>query len=435
MSFRRFPVLFVSLVVLACSSSFAQTTSDNPRFTEVGSKLDQGGSLYVYLDVKEKVRQIFETAKAFILASDDSEASKQVLTIAEQVIDSLGLFAIEDIGISAAQVGENYRLKDYVRIPGERKGLFKVLGGAPHALDMMGQAPENTVLFRGFDFDLSALYELVREVVLKVGGPEALVNVDETLKNVGEPLKADVPAVIRSLSGKWSLFLVLDDATKVPVPGLEPAVLVSRPSLGIVIGTQDDTLYRSLGGLITTPERIETLSNGTEVKIRDIPVSSSDDMALSPRLAFDGKQVILVSHAELLDFSLGRATNKPTLADNADFKRFMADLPQEGNDVVFLSPRLWTTVQTVLKSISPELTGEGPMNPKAIAALVEGTPLATGLVAVRVNDQGGLYVAVSSPSELGLATLLGGGKRAEAALEAIFDNTPEAAEKEKTEKP
>lgn len=402
--FRRFSILFVTLAILPGSSSFAQAGGDNPRFAEVGKSLDQGGSMYLYLDVKDKVRQIFNTAKEFILVTDESEETKQVLGIAEQVIDSLGLFAIEDFGFSAGKNGEYYRSKCVVRIPGERKGFFKILGGAPHALDMIGQVPENTVLLRGFDLDLAALYDFVREIAVKVGGPEALVGIDEALQAGGDLVGANVSEVIRSLSGKWTLFLVLDDTTKFTIPGLEPPVTIPQPKLGIVIGTKDDTLYKALCGILATPEKIEKLPDGTEVKIRDIPAPSSEDMPLSPRFAFDGKQVILVSHADLLDFPLGRATGKPTLAENTDYKQLSANLPKEGNDVAFISPRLWTTLQTVLNGLPPELIGEGPMNPKAISTLVEQTPLATGLVAIRVNDQGGLYVAASSPSDLGLSS-------------------------------
>ncbi len=433
MSFHRFTVLFIVLAVFSSFPPFAQSAGDNPRFAEVGEKLDQGGSMYLYLDVKDKLRQLFDTAKEFILASDESEETRKGLGIVEQVLDSLGLFAIEDIGTSTAKVGENYQLKHYLRIPGERKGLFKVLGGAPHALDMMGQAPANTVLFRSFDFDLSALYDLVREIALKVGGPEALAGIDEALQAGGDPGGAKVPEVIRSLSGKWTFFLALDDSAQFTIPDSEPPIIIPQPKLVIVVSTKDETLYKALCGIFPNPEKVEKLPDGTEVKIRDIQIPESEKIPLSPRFAYDGKQVMLLSHGDLLDYPLGLTKDKPTLADNGDFKALMADLPKEGNDLAFVSPRLWATIQKVLKQIPPEAAGEGPMNPKAISALLEGSPLATGLAAVRINDQGGLYVVVSSPSELGLAIVLGVGAKVGGVLGAIFGGASKEAPRESKE--
>lgn len=433
MSFSRSLVLFVILTVLISFPSFAQTGGDNPRFAEVGKKLDQGGSMYLYLDVKDRGRQLYETAREFILATDDSEETRKGIELAGQVLESLGVFAVEDIGFSAAKIGDLHRSKLQIRIPGERKGLFKVLGGAPHALDMLNQVPENTVMLRDFDLDVSALYDLVREVLLKVGGPEALVGIDEALQTAGDPVGANVPKVIQSLSGRWTLFLALDESAKFTIPGLEPPVTIPQPKVGIMVGTKDDTLYQTLCGIMASPEKIEKLADGTEVKMREIPAPSSDEMPISPMFAYDGKQVMVVSHADLLDYPLGRAKEKSTLADNANLKRFMGILPKEGNDVAYVSPRLWTTVKTVLDGVLPKETGEGPLDSKTITTLVEGTPITTGFAAVRVNDEGGLYVVVSSPSDLGFDSILGSGAQIGGALGAIFGRSSEQAVKESQE--
>lgn len=426
---RRSAVQFLILSLLLCSPVIAQTTGDNPRFAEVGEKLDQGADLYVYLNVKDQVRHLFDAVQTFVLTLDDSKDTRKAFELGGQVLESLGVFNVEDIGFSSARIGDTYRSRSYVRIPGERKGLFKVLGGAPHSLDLLGQVPADTVIFRGFDLDVSALYELAREVIVKVGGPEGLAEFDQVLKAIGEPLGTDVPAIIQSFSGKWGLFLVLDESTQFTVPDYQPPITFPQPKLGIVIGVKDDMVYKILGNILNNPEEEKDLPGGGKARIRDIPVPPQDFMPVSPKLAFDGKQLILVTHADLLDYPLGLAAGKPTLADNENFKRLMAVLPQEGNDTAYVSPRLYTTLQTVLKGFGPDLNIDDPVNPNEFIKMLEGSPIETGVVAVRVNEQGGLYVAASSPSDLGLSSIIDSWSK----MGSILSDEKEKAEKAEAE--
>jgi hypothetical protein len=409
-SLSAIPLVAVFILTAAISPgtpSAQAAMGDNPRFAEVKKKLDENGSFYLYIDVKGKLRALFDGIKDAVPSEGDAIGIKLGMTLAEEGLDSLGIFGIEDIGISEAKVGENYQSKVFIRVPGERKGLFKIAGGPAHPIDMIEYAPPDAAVFRTLDLDFSELYDLTREIAKKVGGAVLTTQIDNAVKTAGEMLGWDLEKMIRSLSGKLSVILRFHPTKRITIPDSgTPPVTVPLPQIAVLAGVKDSTLYDSLTSLLGTKEVILKSETGSEIKRMPIPSDSSEEFPYTPEVVTDGKNVMLASHSEWVDLILETLKGKPNLSSDEDFKKVTKDFPTAANELAFISPRFGKEIRGVVDQIKSQTEKKAAFDVDMVASFIEATPLSKGLALERVNEVDGLYLLVSSPSDKGFFSLL-----------------------------
>lgn len=403
---RLVPVLLVCLAV-SVPGAFAE----NPRFAEVQKKLDTGGSFYMYVDVKDQLRLLFDELKAVAEESED-EDDAFIAAVAESVLESLGVFDITDLGLSITESGEMHRRKAYVAVPNTSAGLLAITGGDPHEFDTLRYAPPATALFESFDFDFEKLYELVRKVVSETSEVDGLANPDEQVhvfdKQIAEwreDFGVDVEELIRSLSGTIALVAEFHPTEKFQVPESgEPPFEIPLPQLTFLIGCKDAQLYETLSGLVGANEVKVPQANGKELRRTPIQIPVPD-LNITPQIVFDGTYLMLTSHGEFLDRMLESANGGENLSSDANYKKLVADMPKKGNDLAYVSPRLGEVLESVGEEMKKTMGEEEAESIDWILeSLLEESPFTEGMAAVRANEEGGMYWVAASPADLGIFT-------------------------------
>jgi hypothetical protein len=239
-----------------------------------------------------------------------------------------------------------------------------------------------------------------------VGGAIFTAEFDKQVTSLNDNFGLDVEKLLRSLNGTFMTVVTLDSTQKIAIPGSgEPPIQVPLPKAALLVGTRDETLYTALTSLIGTPEQKEKTTDGRELKRTPLPVGPSEDFPFSPQIAFDGTNVILSSHADLVDAMVHPEPGSARLAAQKNFQELLNDLPPKGNDLVYISPRIGQEMKQVLDQLTRRGGGQ-VAGAERIASFLDSTPLAAGFAAARVNELGGLYVVTTTTSELGLLSSL-----------------------------
>ncbi|MCX7047516.1 MAG: DUF3352 domain-containing protein [Candidatus Sumerlaeota bacterium] len=372
----------------------------NERFYTVEKELDSGGSFYAYLDIKDALRNT--VAQFQPLASDPQappEAAK-IYTMANQVIDRLGIYGIQDIGMSVAPDGDLNRLKAYISIPERKqKGMMALLGGDPHSFPLLDRMPDDTLIFMCADFDAAAAWNLARQIAQDIGGLEATSQLDQGVNEMKQSTGIDLPSLIPSLTGEFAFAASLDSSSKLKLPDMNPPVLIDSPRLALMIRVKNDSLYQALKQAIT---KSKPVSEAMESKLRmiAIPTPPIPDWPITPALGYDGDYVYLSTHQDYLKrIAVGAGAS---LRSSEEFKHLSAGLPAEGNSILYISPRLGKAVaeigQAVIKSL-PQNSPEDRWAQQIIADALKEPP--SGSLSVRVNKSDGIQFVSRSKSGAG----------------------------------
>ena len=97
----------VQVLVLLCllggraGIARAENVPANPRFAEVAQKLDAGGETYVYMNAKDGMRNIVRTLRTSLAPEGADPSVIRGFDLADKMLESLGLYSIEDVGASA----------------------------------------------------------------------------------------------------------------------------------------------------------------------------------------------------------------------------------------------------------------------------------------------------------------------------------------------
>ncbi|HBF34493.1 TPA: hypothetical protein DDW35_08005, partial [Candidatus Sumerlaeota bacterium] len=176
----------------------------NPRFFAAQENLlDAGGSFYLYADLQDVLKEEMQSVRNSIKGMPDAVEVERGLEITDRVIDLLGLYGLQDVGISSIPDGGLYRTKMFLNnTAGKDKGYMALLGDAPHALKILDRASSGTVLLYSADVNEMATWELIRGLVMNIGGGAALADMEKGLEELAKNEGIDIPKLLPTLGGE-----------------------------------------------------------------------------------------------------------------------------------------------------------------------------------------------------------------------------------------
>jgi len=393
---KKTVLIFIILGIL-CSAAYPQK-GPNERFYKVKAKLDEGGNLYVYIDMKDKIRSFIGEIKNATSGQGVPPQAPFIINMLDMLAEEIGLYSIEDLGVSAVDLGEHKRLKSFLRIPGERKGIFKLVGGAAHEFDILKYAPRDTEFFNCFDLDPAAALSELRRILPKAGGEAALQDFNSNFAQTGTELGVDPEKIIYSLGGEFGIIGTFNREKKITLTsGKGEATLLSSPRVGILARVKDASLYEAIH-VVLKKQGIECKEEvGEKVKMLFLPESRVGEYSITPAFGFDGNFVIFSSHIEYLEKILDSGEGKINLGSNALFQKMIKELPNKGNELFYLSESCSSEMMTFSKNLIEHLM---KMNSKNIHT---GLPImfltnimkkfkgSGATAAVRINEPEGIY--------------------------------------------
>ncbi len=410
---KMYVCTLIGLLILTLSSgTFSQGVSQpapsseaaNPRFYEVAEKLDMGGSFYLYVDSKDAIRTLLKSIRDLIDKSGNVDQAQTFYTLADQLINSLGLYGVEDVGMSVVDLGERRRMKMFLRIPEDRQGLFKLLGGKPHEFKIVSFVPSDAVMFRCADFDLMETLTLARTVVQGHGGAADLAKFNMKLSELSSELGFDLETALQSLDGQLAFFLSLDTSRIIAIPlGNDQTMSVPTPAVAFMVRVKDDTLFNSLRTMLQKKEvDFEETATG-DVKKLLLPPPESKQYKMTPLFASMGDYVFFATHNEYLDEIVETRKTGKNLSSNEEFKRLSQGLPSEGNGLIYVSTSLSNEIQRIFDTLTTQMKGGrrkswvGVGLPTAPLLMLSTIGKEGGMVMVRVNEDTGVWVVAHTP--------------------------------------
>lgn len=366
----------------------------NERFYTVGEKLDPGGSLYLYVDLKEALKGWMEQFGSILEQGGAPMGAAMGYAMADNAFDLLGLYGVEDLGISVVKKNEYNHMKTYVRCPGEKKGIFRLLGGGPHAFGTLDYAPPDAVLFRYVDLDAGQALVLVRNVIQTVAGEMGLAAFNEGLAKISEELGFNIEQAINSLKGEFTMFGSLDPLEKLTIPiSQQQPVEFPAPRFALLTSVEDATLYDGLKAAFIKTEREVEESVQDGMRRLSIALPPSETYQLDPVLAFDGNHVFFATHSGYLDTILATKQGTENLSGQPEFQEVMEGLPDTGNGMIFVSRRLQEEIQTLIQQLATVAAESGELGP---LGMMTTTQEPKGMACVRVNEPEGVFIAANS---------------------------------------
>jgi len=335
--------------------SSAETTS----FKEVTSKLDTGGSFYLYLsteqwlkDLSTKVGNLRETVASLPNVQDKKEQINDAFTVGTGLIKDSGLEDISGLGMSsiARAPGLYYNKLIIHHYSGQGNGfIWTIFGKDPHELTGLNLLPANTAMAAFYDLDSAQVWAVIQKECEQSGFPQA----KDFLKNFPQEFEKNTGMkwndIVDSFDGEFGIVLTLNDAkmVNIPMPSGEPLEM-GEPGFMLVAKIKNDLLFNHFDDALKKSRQrglIKVDKDG--LKMRTMPINLPLPITLRPSIATSGGYFFFATTDALIQEALAVKGGKAGLKSTDEFKRLSADVPQQGNQFCFLSQRFGQTIMKI----------------------------------------------------------------------------------------
>lgn len=404
MKYARILATSICVAGLWTAAAAQGPTTPNPDFDLVASKLDEGGSFYLYVDVENVLTDLIDRLEPIFKGIDDPQA-QAAPAIARSVVKSLGFDTLDDLGVSVTRLPDGMgRVKSYLHLT-RRTEVFQFAGGNPRPLESLNFIPPDAVFAMAQNFDLQSLFPVIEEIIQEVGGAEALASFRDELAKAKKDEGIDPAALVQSLGNEACGYIRLDEANKVTIP-LEKDLSLTFPGIHFAcfLQVKNGDLFATLleqnrkhQGSLKDVGGVE----GFEVKAIDAP---DNPFHLKPVVAQGKGWLVFASTVEELNAAIATAA-VPTknIRSSAEFQKLSRGLPSEINGVSFVSPRFFIALNDLLVQLA-KIPGAAQMEQfGAIAQMLESASSGMGQLSVRVNESEGLYTIVQGDVSAGSA--------------------------------
>jgi len=344
------------------SKAPAATTqsAEKNSFQEVTSHLDPGGNLYLYFSTEQILSSL--SAKASNLRQllgalpnineSDRDNIDKGLNIVTNLVKSSGIEDVSGFGLSSiAREKEFYHAKAMLHhYKGKGAGfLWTLFGQKSHALDGLNLLSTNTALAVFYDFDVPLLWSIIEKQVKESGFTEAEQELQKLPQHFEAATGLKWEQVLGSLGGEYGLVLTLNESKKIsiPIPSGQPLELPD-PALLLVAKVKDNTIFNRVDEALKSSGQSVFRTDEADLKMRTmalplpLPIQLGPTIATSHGYLFIGSTDLVVKEA--LAVLAGKA---PGLKSTPEFQRLAKDVPQEGNNFVFLSERFGNAMREI----------------------------------------------------------------------------------------
>ncbi|PYK00082.1 MAG: hypothetical protein DME23_08245 [Verrucomicrobia bacterium] len=363
----------------------AMASAEKTSFQEVTSQLEPGGNLFAYFGTEQWIRGASEQVSSWrgilqvapVLTDDQRAEANKGFDLATRLIRNSGLEEISGVGMSgiATEKGR-YRTKLLVHHYPDRKSgyLWSLFGTAPHALDGLNQLPTTTALSVFFDLDLRGLWAILQRELSASG----IAGLDEWSRGFPKEFEAktgiNFEALLNSLGGEFGIVLTLDDTRKVSLPLPTPRPLeIPEPRLALVVKVKDNVLFDHLDKLLQENPQV-TRVDEEGLRMRTMPLPVPVPIPLRPSIARAGDYFYFGSTDTVIREMLAvRDGKQPGLKSADEFKRMTSGVQEQGNSLVFVSPR-FTRAISELQTAALAAAPGGPEKARVLQGLLALSP-------------------------------------------------------------
>jgi len=377
----------------------ALVSAEKNSFTEVTSKLDPGGSFYLYLSTEQIVNGLsnhLSAASNFISALPNFPGTERqnldrVFTILGGVVADSGINQISGLGMSsiAREKGFHYNKVIIHHYPGQTNGLvWSLFGQSPHPLKVLDFLPETTALASSSDFDLQLAWTNIVQVVRMLDLPEPRKALDQIPAKFHEMAGLDLDATLKSLAGEFGMILTLDLHKTVTLPLGDKPIVIPNPGLCLIFKVNSDLIFDRVDQLLNSNKFISQMLVKTDepgLKMRTVLVPLPLPIEVHPSLARVGDYLLLSSSDNMVrEMVAVQSGQKKGFKSTDAFKRLSQGVPSEGNNFSLVTTAFASAVAKIQQSA---LAGQN-MDPEALKSFGELMQKGTNYGAYSVGRNG-----------------------------------------------
>jgi hypothetical protein len=125
--------------------------------------------------------------------------------------------------------------------------------------------------------------------------------------------------------------------------------MVPAPGLRLVLKVNDDTIFNRIDELLKTNEQVIAVDKDG-LKMRTMPVPLPLPIVLRPTVASSGGYLLVATSDTMIDDALAvKSGQQPGLKSTDEFKRLSQNIPDQGNQFVYLSQLFGQTLLDIQK--------------------------------------------------------------------------------------
>jgi hypothetical protein len=337
---------------------------EKTSFNEVTSQLDPGGNLYLYLGTAQWLDGLSDKlsdwqqqfASLPNLKPEDQENLNAAFNLITNLVRDSGIEDISGIGLSSIEIEKGmYRNKALLHhYDGKGTGfLWQFFGRQPHPLAGLDFLPDDTALAFFSDADLPSVWTAIQRDVKESNIPQAQQWLDELPGEFEKGTDVTWDQFLNSLGGEFGLALTLDASNEVTVPVPSAGALqIPAPGLMLVFKVNDDTIFNRIDQALTNNPQVESVDK-PGFKMRTMPVPLPLPIQLRPSAASSGGYLFIASSDSMIQDALAVENGqKPGLKSTDEFKHVSQNIPDQGNQFVFVSRRFAETMYDIQKQIA-----------------------------------------------------------------------------------
>jgi general secretion pathway protein G len=378
-------------------------------FDEVTSKLDGGGSFYLYFSTEKLVNIVDEFANKLRKLIEDETAKKEtqekdglkIFDFIYGMIKKCGLMEISGVGMSSVPIEKDLNHSKTVLHRYKDKGnglIWQFMEPAPHDQPELKLLPADTVLGGFSDFKPNVLWEWVKKQAEASNLPkvkQAIQSVEPMLQTQGIQLTQ----LLNSLNGRMGLILVLDSSKKTALPMANTMIEIPEPSIAVAIAVKDDYLFNLLQSKLPFAKK----SDDPGVKKLEIPVPKMPFLFQPVILQKEGL-LIVASNNQVVDAMFAAKENGNGLIATDEFKRLSANMPDKGNAFRYLGSRLFQTLKDMQDQILEKTGKDEDKAAMELLGIFQKEWVAYGIT--QNTDEGYVYISNHSMSMANLVASL-----------------------------
>ena len=379
-------------------------------FYEVTSKLDQGGSLYIYVSTEHCIKFVDEFVANLrkIIEIGLSKSGKEemenlmMFDFFYGLIKKSGIMEVSGIGVSSIAKEPNLNNSKIVVYRYKEKGkglLWHLLDEKPHDLAKLKLLPADTVLATFSDNKMKVLWQWIKKEADTSSLPklkQAVLSVEPLLQMQG----IHFDKLLDSFTGMSGFILHLDSTKNSVVPVGKTMLEFPEPAIAFVFTVKDDSLFNLLESKLPFAQKLvgEDFKK-LQIQVPPLPIT------IEPVIMQKDGLLIFASNNRIVDAMFAAKRSGNGLIATGEFKKLSAGIPNKGNRFGFVGSRLFRTIKDIQRNVLQTSVKENPAANEFLTILQKDDKVWT-LYGVLQNNNDGLFISMNHTMALEMFTLV-----------------------------
>ncbi len=372
-------------------------------FHATAAELDTGGDLFVYFEAENVfanlMAKIDEIVNIITRHEPEAKTAQDVVRRINDFLSAEGFHEFAGYGLSSKPLGDgNYLVKSFVarrpNAPAPR--CWRMLGGEPRELSVLGMIPRDTAFLLSFDIRPGDFWAFVQQTVLGIAGTDAYKSMRAGLDELKRAQNVEVDALIASLSGEVAFAIQLSRDENVRIPLGKNSLEIPSPSALVTLGVKDGTLMSAFLDQVrkgTVPAK-ETTVEGVHVYLG--PAMPDSPVPLQFAVAETDGFFLLASHPKVIVAAISAMKRGDGIKSDPAFASLMARVPRQNNGVSYVDERFNRTVVDIQVAQLREQNDDG-VGAEIMGKIMGWFPMGSAL-SVRIMKPNGFQSQTVGPT-------------------------------------